>query len=110
MQSYNSKTGYIEVRFKTGNIKGFNVARALKQFLAAATEQDDESMILPLAGIGNNICMRADVPNSKAGLENYSRNDVKFNNINDKLRIRTLQGLGRLKRGRSKFHVYLDIN
>jgi hypothetical protein len=31
----------------TGNIKGFNVARALKQFLAAAREQDDEFTIPP---------------------------------------------------------------
>jgi hypothetical protein len=51
----------------TGNSKGFNVAWALKQFLAAARAQDDEFMILPLAGIGNNICIGADVPNSKAG-------------------------------------------
>jgi hypothetical protein len=33
MQSYHAKTGYIKVRFMTGNSKGFNVARALKQFL-----------------------------------------------------------------------------
>jgi hypothetical protein len=49
MQSYNVKTGYIEVRFMTGNSKGFNVARALKQFLAATREQDNEFTILPLA-------------------------------------------------------------
>jgi hypothetical protein len=48
----------------TGNSKGFNVSRALKQLLAAAREQDDEFTILPLAGIGNNICIVADVPNS----------------------------------------------
>jgi hypothetical protein len=35
MKTYNAKTGFIEVRFVTGNIKGFNMARALKQFLAA---------------------------------------------------------------------------
>jgi hypothetical protein len=32
MKTYNAKTGFIEVIFMTGNIKGFNVARALKQF------------------------------------------------------------------------------
>jgi hypothetical protein len=31
MQSYHAKTGYIEVRFVTGNSKGFNVVRALKK-------------------------------------------------------------------------------
>jgi hypothetical protein len=68
MQSYNAKTGYIEVRFMTGNSKGFNVAQAIKQSLAAAREQDGEFTILPLAGIGNNLCIGADVPNSKAAL------------------------------------------
>jgi hypothetical protein len=96
MQSYNAKTGYIEVRFMIGNRKGFNVARALKQFLAAAMEQDDEFTSLPLAGIGNNICIGADVPNSKAHIEQYFRHDVKFNNTDGKLRIRTSQGLGQL--------------
>jgi hypothetical protein len=108
MQRYNAKTGYIEVRFITGNKKGSNVARALKQFLTAAREQDDEFTILPLAGTGNKLCIGADVPNYKAVIEQYFRHDVKFNNINGKLRIRTSQGLDQLKRGRSKFHVYLE--
>jgi hypothetical protein len=47
MKTYNSKTCFIEVRFTTGNIKGFNVARALTQFLAAAREQYDELTISP---------------------------------------------------------------
>jgi hypothetical protein len=42
MKTYNAKAGFIEVIFITGNSKGFNVERALKQFLAAAREQDDE--------------------------------------------------------------------
>jgi hypothetical protein len=108
MQSYHVKTGYIEVRFMTGNIKGFNVARALKQFLAAARELDDEFMIFPLAGIGNDLCIGADVPNSKTGIELYVRHDVKFNNINGKLSIRTSQVLGQLNSGRLKFQVYLE--
>jgi hypothetical protein len=90
--SKNSKhegTGYTEVRFMTGNSKGFNVARALKQFLTAVREQDDTFIILPLAGIGNNLCIGADVPNSKVGIGQYFHHDVKFNNINGKLRIRT---------------------
>jgi hypothetical protein len=107
MQSHNAKTGYTEVRFMTGNSRGFNVARALKQFLAAAREQDDEFTILPFSGIGNNLCIGVDVPNSKDGIEQYFRHDVKFNNINGKLSIHTSQDIGQLKRGRSKFCVYL---
>jgi hypothetical protein len=73
MQRYNSKTGYIEVRFMTGNSNGFNVTRALKQFLPAAREQDYEFTILRLAGIVNNLCIGADVPNSKFGIKQYFR-------------------------------------
>jgi hypothetical protein len=108
MQSYHLKTGYIEVRFMTGNSKGCNVAKAIKQFLVVVREQYNESTILPLADISDNLYIVADVPNSKAGIEQYFRHDVKFNNINGKLRIRTLQGLGQLKNGRSKFRVYLE--
>jgi hypothetical protein len=32
---------------------------------------------------------------------------VKFNNVNGKLRISALKDIGQLKRGRSKFRVYL---
>jgi hypothetical protein len=92
----------------TRNSKGFNIARALKQFLAAVREQDEEFTILPLAGIGNNLCIGADVSNSKAGIEQYFRHDVKFNNINGKLRTRNSQGLGQLKQRRSKFRVYIE--
>jgi hypothetical protein len=108
MQSYHAKTGYMEVLFMTGNSKVCTISRALKQFLAAAREQDDEFTMLPFAGIGNNLCIRADIPNYKAGIEQYFHHDVKFNNINGKLRIITSQGLGQLKSGRSKFRVYLE--
>jgi hypothetical protein len=33
---------------------------------------------------------------------------VKFNNVNGKLRIRATKDIGQLKRGRSKFRVYLE--
>jgi hypothetical protein len=101
-------TGYIKVRFMTGNIKGFNVAQAPTHFLAAVREQDDKFTIFPLAGIGNNICIGADVPNSKSGIEQYFRHDVNFNNINVKLSIRTSQDISQLKRGRSEFRIYLE--
>jgi hypothetical protein len=108
MKTYNAKTGFIEVRFMMGNSKGFNVARALTQFLSAAREQDDEFTILPLSGIGNNLCISADVPNTKVGIEQYFRHEVKFNNVNGKLRILASKDIGQLKGGRSKFRVYLE--
>jgi hypothetical protein len=108
IKTYNAKTGFIEVIFMTGNSKGFNVARSLKQFLAAAREQDDEFTILPLSGIGNNLCISADVPNTKVGIEQYFRHEVKFNNVNGKLRIGASKDIGQLKRERSKFRVYLE--
>jgi hypothetical protein len=47
MKTYNAKTGFIKVRLMMGNSKGFHVARALKQFLAAAREHADEFTIPP---------------------------------------------------------------
>jgi hypothetical protein len=71
-----------------------------------------EKIKLPLCptppGIGNSFCIGADVPNSEDGIEKYFRHDVKFNNINGKLRIHTSQDIGQLKRERSKFRVYLE--
>jgi hypothetical protein len=69
MKSYNTKTGYTKVRFVTGNSKGFNVARSLKQFLAEAREQVGEFTILPLTDIGNTLHIAADILNSKDGIE-----------------------------------------
>jgi hypothetical protein len=108
MKTFNANTGFIEVRFMTGNSKVFNVARALKQFLAAAREEDNEFTILPLSGNGNNLCISADVPNTKDGIEQYFRHEVKFNNVNGKLRIRASKDIGQLKRRRSKFRGYLE--
>jgi hypothetical protein len=108
MKTFNAKTGFIEVIFITGNSKGLNVARALKQVLAAASEHDDEFTILPLSGIGNNLCISADVPNKKDGIEKYFCHEVKLNTVNGELRIRASKDIGQFKRGRSKFPVYLE--
>jgi hypothetical protein len=54
------------------------------------------------------LCISADVPNTKDGIEKYFRHKVKFNNANGKLRIRASNDIGKLKRGRSKFRVYLE--
>jgi hypothetical protein len=63
---------------------------------------------LTLAGIEHNLFIRGYVPNSKAVIEKYIHHDVKFNNINGKLRIHTSQSLGQLKSGRSKSRMYLE--
>jgi hypothetical protein len=65
MSSYKVKTGVIEVRFMKSGEAGFNVARSLKEFIAAKRESNKEFSILPLSKEGNNICRAADVSNTK---------------------------------------------
>jgi hypothetical protein len=108
MSSYKVKTGVIEVRFMKSGDAGFNVARSLKEFIAAARESDKEFSILPLRKEGNNICRAADVPNTKDGIGNYYRHVIKFNNINGSMRIRTSMDIGRLKQAGSAFWMYLQ--
>jgi hypothetical protein len=54
------------------------------------------------------VCISADVPNKKDGIDQYFRHEVKFNNVNGKLRIRASKDSGQLKCGRSKFRLYLE--
>jgi hypothetical protein len=108
MSSYKVKTGVIEVRFMKSGDAGFNVARSLKEFIAAARESDKEFSILPLSKEGNNIFRAADVPNTKDGIGNYYRHVIKFNNINVSMRIRTSMDIGRLKQAGSAFRMYLQ--
>jgi hypothetical protein len=108
MSSYKVKTVVIEVRFMKSGDAGFNLARSLKEFIAAARESDKEFSILPLSKEGNNICRAADVPNTKDGIGNYYLHVIKFNNINGSMRIRTLMDIGRLKQAGSAFRMYLQ--
>jgi hypothetical protein len=87
---------------------GFNVARSLKEFIAAARESDKEFSILPLSKEGNNICRAAYVPNTKDGIGNYYRHVIKFNNINGSMRIRISMDIGKLKQAGSAFRMYLQ--
>jgi hypothetical protein len=73
-----------------------------------ARATDEEFTLMPLSGIGNNLCYAADVPNSKEGIEGYYRHAIKFNNVNGTMRIRILLDIGKLKRPRTAFHHYLD--
>jgi hypothetical protein len=108
MSSYKVKTGVIEVRFMKSGDAGFNVARSLKEFIAAVRESDKEFSILPLSKEGNNICRAADVPNTKDGIINYYRHVIKFNNINGSMRIRPSMDIGKLKQAGSAFRMYLQ--
>jgi hypothetical protein len=58
---------HIDVRFICGNGKGFNVARGLTQFTAAARAIYKDVCMLPLGGQYNNLCIPSDVPNSNEG-------------------------------------------
>jgi hypothetical protein len=71
MIGYEIKTGIIEVRFMTASGKSCNIARSLKEFIVAARVTDEEFTLMPISGIGNNLCYAADIPNSKEGIEGY---------------------------------------
>jgi hypothetical protein len=76
------KAGVIEVRFMKIGDKGFNVAKSLKEFIAAARESDEEFSIMPIHNEGDNLYRATDVPNTKEGIGKYYRHILKFNNIN----------------------------
>jgi hypothetical protein len=69
--TYSCKTGFIEVRYMCGSGRGFNIARAIKEFVNETSKQDPEFSILPLHGSGNNICNATDVPGNREGIERY---------------------------------------
>jgi hypothetical protein len=88
--------------------KGFNVTRSLHEFIATARGSDKEFCIMPLNNEGNNICMAADVPNTKDGIKNYYRHAIKFNNISGSMRIRKWLDIGKLKQVGPRFRMYLQ--
>jgi hypothetical protein len=110
MSSYTCKTGFINVRFICGSGRGFNIAGALKEFVNAVRRQDAEISILPLHGSGNNICNVIDLPGSREGIERYYQHEVKANNVNEKMRIRSSMALGALKKRNTPFCNHLDDN
>jgi hypothetical protein len=59
MEHYSVNFGHIDVWFMCSNGKGFNVARGLKQFIAAARAIDKDFRLLPLGGQDNNLCIPA---------------------------------------------------
>jgi hypothetical protein len=55
MEHYSVNVVYVDVRCMCGNGKGFNVAREIDQFIAAARAIDKELCLLPLGGQDNNL-------------------------------------------------------
>jgi hypothetical protein len=72
-----------------GNGKGFNVARGIKQFIAAARVIDKEVCLLPLVVQENNLCIPVDVPNSKEGIQKYVQHRLSLNNVVGSIKIQT---------------------
>jgi hypothetical protein len=89
MEKYSVNVGHIDVRFMRGNGKGFNVARGIKQFIAAARAIYKDFCMLPLGGQDNNLCIPDDVPNSKEGIQKYFCHRVVVNNISGSITIQT---------------------
>jgi hypothetical protein len=89
MDHYSVNVGFINIRFMCGNGKGFNVARGLKQFISAARAIDKDFCLLPLGVQDNNLCIPADVPNSKEGIQKYFRHRVSVNNVARSIKIQT---------------------
>jgi hypothetical protein len=73
-----------------------------------ARATNEEFTLMPLGGIGNNLCYAADIPSSKEEIEGYYRHAIKFNNINGTMRIRTSLDIGKLKRLGTSFNRYLN--
>jgi hypothetical protein len=63
----------------------------------AARATDEDFTLMPVSGIGNNLCYAADILNSKEGIEGYYRHAIKFNNVNGTMRILTSLDIGKLK-------------
>jgi hypothetical protein len=97
MEHYRVNVGYVDVRFMCGNGKGFNVARGIKQFIAAARAIDKDFCLLPLGGQYNNLCIPVDVPNSKEGILKYFRHRVSVNNVAGSIKIQTKFSISQLK-------------
>jgi hypothetical protein len=108
MSIYQVKTGVIEVRFMKISDKSFNIARSLKEFIAAARESDKEFSIMHINNEGDNLCRATDILNTKDGIGKYYQHVIKCNNINGSMRIRTSMDIGKLKQAGSEFRTYLQ--
>jgi hypothetical protein len=109
MEQYSVNVEHIDVVFMCGNRKGFNVARLLKHFIVAAHAVDKDLCMLPLGGQHNNLCIPADLLNSKEDIQKYFRHRVMVNNVAGSIKIQTKFSIPQLKHPSSSpsFHKYL---
>jgi hypothetical protein len=105
---YRINVEHIDVSLMCGNGKGFSVARGLKQFITDPRAVDKDMCMLPLGGQDNNLCILADVPNSKEGIQKYFRHRVTVNNVAGSINIQTKFSISRLKHQSSSFRQYFD--
>jgi hypothetical protein len=89
MEHCSVNVDFIDVRFMSGNGKGINVARGINQFIAAARAIDKDFCLLPIGGQYNNLCIPADVPNSKEGIQKYFRHRVSVKNVAGIIKIQS---------------------
>jgi hypothetical protein len=108
MEHYHVNVGYVDVRLMCGNGKGFNVARGIKQFIAATRAIDKYFCLLPLGDQYNNLCIPEDVPNSKKGILKYFRHRLSVNNVSGSINIKTKFSISQLKHPSSTFRQYLN--
>jgi hypothetical protein len=108
MEHYSVHVGFIDVRLMCGNGKGFNVARGLKKFISAARATEKDFCLLPLGGRDNNLCIPADVPNTKEGIQKYFCHRVLVNNVAGSIKIQTKFSFSQLKHPLSTFGQYLN--
>jgi hypothetical protein len=108
MEHYSVNVGCVDVRFMCGNGKGFNVARGIKQVIAAARAIYKDFCLLPLGGQYNNLCIPADVPNSKEGIQKYFQHRMSVNNVADSIKIQTKFSISQLKHLSSTFRQYFN--
>jgi hypothetical protein len=108
MEHYSVNVRYVDVRLMCGNGKGFNVAQWINHFIAAARAIDKDLCLLPLGGQDNNLCIPADVPNSKEGIQKYFRHRVSVNNVAGSIKIQTEFLISQLKHPSSTFRQYLN--
>jgi hypothetical protein len=64
--------------------------------------------LLTLGGQDNNICIPADVPNTKEGIQKYFRHRVSVNNMAGSVKIQTKFSISQLKHPSSTFRQYLN--
>jgi hypothetical protein len=108
MEHDSVNVGHTDVRLMCGNGKGFNVAGGIKQFITAARAIDKDFCLLHLVGQDNNLCIPADIPSSREGIQKYFCHRVAVNNVAGSIKIQTKFSISQLKDPSSSLPQYLN--